>query len=428
MAVAPAVEQERRPPDPNALEVAAKLQEQLPHVQVILFGSRGRRGTWHQHSDLDLAVIGLDRKDRNAVNGADTLAHGITEGVYRSDSPLPHVQVFPFTRTEYEALRESLPHIAGQVQFWGLTPEGVPLPPMPQNNPWPGVRPRLHASRRHCEKALRGLGQGDRFDAVEHTHKAVETMLKAALGAKGIQFEKIHELHELSGLLRTSCPEWSHVCSLLSPSQQMSMSKFRAVCDYEGYDSIPWPEDPPQVLVADMQEFCGQVASLILDEMGKEPGEVGYPHTHGVVETAFAGWDLATPDEFSTASEIEAGEARGRAEGAAQGEAAGEKRGINIGIDIGRAQGVVQGVIAERTSAAKKLIPVLLNTVLDDSDRQTLESYWDEHGAPSDYLEKLQEVQRNSDLWMEICDIPHETDGYDTSEPGSEGPRKPPQL
>ena len=406
MAVAPAIERERRPPDPKALAVASKLQDRLSNAQVVLFGSRGRRGTWERHSDLDLAVIGMDT-DRASVVEMTSLSKSLAKEVYEDRTP--YVQIFPFGKAEYEELRVSLPHIAGQVQYWGLTPEGEPLPPMTQDNPWPGVRDYLQSSRVHMEGCIKALGRNDPRDAVGDAHRALETMLKAALGALQVQFEKTHALPELSNLLYNTRPEWLH--GMLSETQQAELTLVRLVGDYAG-ESFPWPGDSPEDLVERVQFFCGHVAPMILEEMGKSFGDVGYTNVRG--DTDFAGWDLVPLDAFSNESEIAAGEARGREEGLergmAQGMEIGEERGIDIGRDIGMAQGMVQGreegILEERTIAAIRLIPVLLDAFLPPAERQALSAHWEEHGAPADYLDLLQEVQANPDQWRRICDCP----------------------
>ena len=381
MAVASVVEQGWKSPDPNALAVASKLQERLPDAQVVLFGSRGRRGTWERHSDLDLAVIGVDKADRKSVTEVESMSREIARSVYEGQ-PSPYVQIFPFKDGEYEELRTSRPHIAGQVQFWGLTPEGEPLPAMTQDNPWPSVRKNLRSSCNQCALALKAWGSGNLTGTLVHTQGALELMLKAALDALDVHYDYIHDLPDLSGKLRTARPEWHHVYRVLTWTQQASLTKFRQEHAYVDPEEIPWPDDPAEDLVEGMQDFCGLVAPLVLDEVQRTPDEVDYLDKRG--NTAFGGWENVPLDAFSNEAEIVAAEERGRKAGVAQGNVEGQERGINIGMDagyvqgraegrsIGREEGRIEGVEAGREEgeslAVLNLLPALLGSVLSAED------------------------------------------------------------
>lgn len=166
-------------PDPRALELAGALQQHLPEADVLLFGSRAI-GDWRPQSDMDLAVIGGD---------PDAAEEAIAQ--LQSQEAHPHAQLFHFTRAEFNELRVSLPHIAGQVQAHGLTAAGEHLPPMDQDNPWPGVQGLLHAARRKLQTALIVFGTEPLTgEMVLATYGALERCVKAVLGVEGKDFRK----------------------------------------------------------------------------------------------------------------------------------------------------------------------------------------------------------------------------------------------
>ncbi|MCY4521940.1 MAG: hypothetical protein OXC13_14335 [Caldilineaceae bacterium] len=74
----------------------------------------------------------------------------------------PDISTHTFTTAEFDALRTSLPHMAGQVQRYGLTLEGERLPAMAQNNSWSGIQGFLKACQRHLIESLQQYGQGEK--------------------------------------------------------------------------------------------------------------------------------------------------------------------------------------------------------------------------------------------------------------------------
>ena len=166
-------------PDPRALELVGELQQYLPDARVLLFGSRAI-GDWRPGSDIDLAVIG----------GSKDTAEEVVAQI-RSQEPHPRAQLFHFTRPEFDALRRSLPYVAGQVQAHGLTATGEPLPSMDQDNPWPGVQGLLHAACRKLQTALIVFGTEPLTgEMVLATYGALERCVKAVLGVEGKDFRK----------------------------------------------------------------------------------------------------------------------------------------------------------------------------------------------------------------------------------------------
>ena len=207
-------------------------------------------------------------------------------------------------------------------------------------------------------------------------------MLKAALDALDVHYDYTHNLQDLSDKLRAARPEWHYVYRVLTWTQQASLTKFRQEHVYVDPEEIPWPDDPAEDLVEGMQDFCGLVAPLVLDEVQRPPDEVDYLDERG--NTAFGGWENVPLDAFSNEAEIVAAEERGRKAGVAQGNVEGEERGINIGMDagyvqgraegrsIGREEGRIEGVEDGRDEgeslAVLNLLPALLGSVLSAED------------------------------------------------------------
>ena len=258
-------------PDPRALAVAQEIQSRLPEADGILFGSRAT-GTWRPRSDIDLALVGIS-PDTDAMLALKDQARGVAKTEY-TDRP-PHIQITLIPRTDFEAHRTSFPHIAGQVQFRGLTPTGERLPALPQDNPWPGVQEKLQAVQSHLMRSLRALGAGDPADALFHAQEALEFCLKAALGANRLPFDKHHDLEGFAADLSEVRSEWME--GMLPPAQLLELSKFREQAIYGGR-SKKWPSNDPEEIVEAVQRICGELASHILKHLGKSPRDVKYEH------------------------------------------------------------------------------------------------------------------------------------------------------
>ena len=258
-------------PDPRALAVAQEIQSRLPKAEVILFGSRAT-GTWRPRSDIDLALVGIS-PDTDAMHALKDQAHAAAETEY-TDRP-PHIQITLIPRPDFEAHRTSFPHLAGQVQFRGLTPTGERLPAMPQDNPWPGVQEKLQAVQSHLMRSLRALGAGDPADALFHAQEALEICLKAALGANRLPFDKHHDLEGFAKDLSEVRGEWTE--GMLAPAQLQELSKFREHAIYGGR-AKKWPSNDPEEIVEAVQRICGELGSHILKHLGKSPRDVKYEH------------------------------------------------------------------------------------------------------------------------------------------------------
>ena len=349
-------------PDSRALAVAQALQERLPDTQVVLFGSRAT-GTWHPWSDLDLAVIGA-AKDREVEFRLQDAAAAIAQGLY--DAP-PSVQVFPFPRTEFEEFRTSLPHIAGQVQRRGLTPSGEHLPPMSQDNPWPGIQIRLQSTRRHLEQALRGFGHESLDAAVFSAHAALENGIKAALSAVGVDFPNTHKLVELTSRMPDTHRPWLE--GMMSDVQLAELSSYREQVQYSGED-IPWPTYSAEAILRNVQQVCGNLAGHVLSEMGKSPRDVGYAKWMG--DGPLAGWELLPLDYFSQAEA--------------------EERRL--------------------TGQAARTLRVLLGDVLEPAALDQIETAWLTGGLPADFEQGIKTVLQFPGKWHILLpdDAPDEPD------------------
>ncbi len=259
-------------PDPRALAVVGVLQSRLPDTQeVVLFGSRAM-GNWRPWSDLDLAVIGVPR-DRDSEVSLHQQAEAIARDQYGRESP--SVQIFPFPRSEFEACRTSHPHIAGQVQYWGITATGDPLPDMTQDNPWPAAQAHLQSAHNDLGNALFNLngGQPQFAVALRSAHGALEHCFKALLSAARVKFLHNHKLEELA-------PNVMHVHGAQAggfpdAAWLKVLTRFREQSPYAGANP-PWPEESPRSVVEQAQHLCGSLAQSTLDLMHKHPADVGY--------------------------------------------------------------------------------------------------------------------------------------------------------
>ena len=350
-------------PDPRALAVAQELQERLPDTQVMLFGSRAG-GRWRPRSDLDLAVIGME-EDLESESSLRNTAKAMAGDLY--DRP-PDIQIFPIPRSEFEKFRTSLPHIAGQVQSRGLTPEGEHLPLMTQDNPWPGVRTLLQSTRRHLERALGNLEQYP-DEAVFHAHSALETVLKAALGAAKVDFEFTHNLQDLVRQAREEAPATllASMEGFPSAAQLNEWTKFRLQVPYSG-ETVPWPADSAEEIVGTVQRLSGILAGHALESLGKSPHDVGYAEWLG--NGPLAGWESLPLDYFSQA-EVE--------------------------------ERIIQEIrAAERTDLAVATLRVFLGSDLTPAVLDRIEAAWRAEGPPPDYLQNLKDAQQAPDNWRSL--------------------------
>lgn len=401
-------------PDPEALDAVRALQELWPDCQVVLFGSRAV-GNWRPWSDLDIAVIGVSTDDRAAETA---LREQASEHLRMRNIPVPWIQLNAFTHRHFDAWRTSLPHLAGQVQRKGIQSNGEPMPPVEQNNPWPGVQARLRNTRHHLHNALRDLGHEDFEGTVRHAHTAVENILKGALGLLGVETvidskgrcvgtEKAHDLVGLFNGMPDEYRDW--LTGMPDPRLQAELTTFRLIGDYSG-DDLPWPSVSAAETVAIAQAGCGRLAGILLRRLGKTPREVGYRPDQWLADTPLAGWESAPLDYFEQDRIDERRLARMRVEGIeigeARGEARGEERGIEIGRDLGRAEGVAQGQRQERLAGAAALLPALLGESLDAGTCRRIVRHWETHGVPADYAARLLAVQRDPDRWAERLGIP----------------------
>ena len=273
--------------DPRALALAGALQKRPPEADVLLFGSRAR-GDWRPGSDIDLAVIGGDPDEAEAL-----LAQVCAQEQRYADQP--STQLFHFARAEFDELRTSLPHIAGQVQRHGLKPNGEPLPHMAQTNPWPGVRNLLQSCGADLAEAIKALGSGTQTRSPLHyAHGALEKVVKALLSAEGIDFVHEHELKDnikrLPGSIKASLEQE------ITESQRDELTKFRVAGPYAG-SNPPWPETSAEQLIASVQRVCGSRGNHILAVMGKQPHEVGYEQWLNNND-ALGGWATLPLDRY----------------------------------------------------------------------------------------------------------------------------------
>lgn len=339
-------------PDPRALALAGDLQTRLPDAQVLLFGSRAT-GTWRPESDLDLAVIG---GDRDAAEEALAQLQDREQDLYADALPWPHI--FHFSQAEFRELRMSPPHMAGQVQLYGLKPDGERLPQMPQPQPWHGVRELLITCRQHIDQALRCFGRKDRPVVVLfYTQAALENAVKARLGAAGIAYTRHHVLIELAELLPADSAGW--LDGLFSTQDLEDLTNIRDRGLYvEGRELTTAAS--AETLLRNTQQACGRLAGETLTALAKEPRDVGY--ADWLAKGLLAGWESLPLDHYS--------------------QAATEKRD-----NVSLMRTLLTGVVAERDIAL----------IADD---------WTTRGAPTHVPERLKAVLDNPDTWRSLLAAP----------------------
>ncbi|MXZ23978.1 MAG: HEPN domain-containing protein [Caldilineaceae bacterium SB0665_bin_21] len=351
-------------PDPRALAVARALQDQLPDTQqVVLFGSRAT-GIWKPHSDIDLAVLGAP-SDLQTVGEMGELARIEADAVY---SPSPSIQITPLSWPEFEEGRSSYPHVAGQVQLWGLTTTGDHLSPMPQGSPWPGVQRLLQVSQRHLEAALAHTGDNRMHFSLFHALSAMETAVKASLGAHRICFDHHHDLNGFVADLPDDLQLWMD--SKISHSQRKALVDFR---NPSLYDRIAerWTLDPPEEIVATAQQVCGELAKHVLGCLGKTPRDVKY--------------DYWLSD------------------------------GSLGGLESVPALGY-RSLLTEPEQMAIGALHVMLGDVLPLADLSRIECAWRQRGIPDDVAARIGAVMAKPAAWRTL--LPDELDdGSETDQP-----------
>ena len=340
---APALNAGHGTPDPRALAVASALQRHLPDAQVLLFGSRAT-GSWQPGSDIDLAVIGVEENTAPAIR-KQVKPH--SKAVYGNAAP--YVQVFTFTTAEFVRCRTALPHIAGQVQRYGLTPAGEHLPPMPQDNPWPEVQKLLQSCVRNLSKALYALVQPGLLDAdVFFAQGALENAITARLHALRIPFDRHHEMEELVERLPRD-QRW--LVDIFTRDQLGQMTAARKTGVYAG-DTSAWQglSDNAHDVVCTVQQACGRMESEILELMGKTVRDVRYDAELWIDDGPLAGWGSVPVDHVRMAN---------------------------------RLRTICDGLVSEAT--------------LDRIERN-----WLRHGPPADAMARVGAVMANPDTWRNL--------------------------
>lgn len=374
-----------RAPDPRAVAVISMLQSRVPDTQdVVLFGSRAM-GNWRPESDIDIAVIGMSG-DRDSELALHQQAAAIAKAQY---GPFPpYVQIFPFRRPEFEELRTSHPHMAGQVQYWGIDASGEPLPRMSQDNPWPAAQAHLQSSHNDLANALFNVGGGmpQLAVALRSAHGALENCLKALLSAARVDFRHHHKLATLA----SQVPDVYRVQAGGFPDTAWleALTKFREQSPYAG-NNPPWPAESTTGIVGKVQRLCGSLAQSTLVLMNKHPTDVGYETLHDR-EGSLGGLELLPLDHFSPRESMEQFGAVQRQEGEREGE--------------------LKGAVANALEYMEKL-PL--------SARVRLRDAWLEAGAVP-HAQKVMAVLLEQAEWQTLLPEGHRDEGDDASQSLSE--------
>ena len=377
----PAVDPEPdQDPDPRALAVAAALQEMLPDTRVLLFGSRARGG-WRANADIDLAVIGAERR---TVDAACQQVYDRVDGLY--ENWCPDISTHTFTTAEFDALRTSLPHMAGQVQRYGLTPEGEHSPAMAQNNLWPGIQVRLKACQRHLIESLQQYGQGGKpITALYYAQAALEVAVQARNEHAGLEPENKHVFEELLKDVSADV-----VGELPSAQDLADLSVIRVRGMYADPDDL-MPTTSVARLLASVQRTCGRLEGETLVLMGKARRAVGYKEW--LSDGPLGGVATLPLDHYSQAERDERTRREGRQEGRQEGE----------------------------LSASVSALRVLLGNRLTDRQIDRVVDNWRAHGLPADAMARVGEVMANPDTWRNLLGDA-EGRARDTDQPPREQP------
>lgn len=344
-------------PDPLALALVAKLQAQLSDAQVVLFGSRAV-GDWRPGSDVDLAVIGGDK---------DAVEEALAQ--LRSRAPHARAQLFHFTPAEFDELRTSLPHIAGQVQAHGLTAAGEHLPPMDQDNPWPGVQGLLHAARRKLEAALIVFGtQPVSGEIALSAHATLERCLKAAQGAEQVDFRKhVHrdDQHNLCALAELlSAESYANLTAIMPVDYLRQLDAYQNTALYNHDQRVQWPTTDNETLLAAAQRASLYLADHALATLGKTPHDIGYEHRIG--NDALGGFGIVALDHYAHAQ---------------------------LGL---RERQHIEN--SERVDVLNQL----LGNKLTESQLECVESNWFTHNAPDDAARRIGAVMADLSTWLDL--------------------------
>lgn len=375
-------------PDPRALAVAGALQRDLPEAEVLLFGSRAT-GNWRPRSDIDLAVIGAEEHTEPALK-RQAKPHAKTA----YGEAAPHVQIVHFTRAEFDRCRTSRPHIAGQVQRYGLTPHGGRLPPVAQDDPWPGIEALLKICQALVRRMLLNFagnedGRADRDDYnFEVGHSALKAALAAALAAAGGDVRYDDNLLDLARQLPDA--QRVRLFGLLPPAWLRELAAFRAALSHADDGDLPWPSIDADSLIAAVQRACGQLAGAALAATGRTPREIGYePCAEEALDGALGGWESLPLDYFSLAALKNRARRRAR-------------------------QCIEQRIT---TDARVEAMRTLCREALTAAQIDEVERNWRHHGPPDDAVVRIRDVMDDRIAWRDLLVEPQPTQSPGPSDP-----------
>ena len=189
-------------PDPTGLAVARVAQDAALPDTVILFGSRAR-GDHRQNSDVDLLVV-----CSQGTTGPGSRMRRAIRKHFDNNPPRLDVDIITMERQRFDYCRRARNHVAGQAMRDGIVMSGERLDytynyddEYPES--WPDVKERLiaaHRNMRAFEFNLDGLPD-DQETYGFHAQQSVENSIKAWLSAAELEYRKVHDLEEISGLI-----------------------------------------------------------------------------------------------------------------------------------------------------------------------------------------------------------------------------------
>ncbi len=188
--------------DPRVCQVAWAVHEAVQPKYVIVFGSRAR-GDYNQDSDIDLLVVMADEPARDTYTKAAQAAFEVVRELY--DPPVD-VDVVDMSLDRFMYTRRAPNHVAGQAVREGVTMHGEipPLPSSEEQDPWPDIEQRLTAAWRNLQDLEVAIEVGRLSpEAVGFfAQQAVENALKAWISALGGRYRTVHDLAELTKVIR----------------------------------------------------------------------------------------------------------------------------------------------------------------------------------------------------------------------------------
>ena len=193
--------------DPKAVAVARAVYDAVRPDSVILFGSRAR-GDYRPDSDIDLLVISDDHASRAKRMKAQKTANETAHRIYGDYWMGTDVVWMP--RAKYDRCRGGINHLAARAARDGVDMNGEKQEYERDRIPfdWADIRQRVINTDRNLGDLETIIAGGGSQEAIEFfAQQALENILKGWISAFGGEYENIHDLERLIGIIRNSPDE-----------------------------------------------------------------------------------------------------------------------------------------------------------------------------------------------------------------------------